>query len=245
MNDNYIDSVKLNKYNEHIEKLENLLKSVNLTGDYESFRLTPCLMLFNFIDLLRSVAVLDNSHIAVAGEIIIRSMFEILIDFLYCETDRGNLYIRFVEYQNVKRVLLYEISTNDIKEKINKNDYEEITSKKYNEFKDKYKIKNRNELYYWSGLSISKMVDKVKEVEPEVSDLFLNIYKVNCNYVHTNADLICSYCSISDKQLNLEYDKNYKKDKYILIQKINSLVDIFYKYFNNIYANKDLINIKF
>lgn len=76
--------------------MENLLKSVNLTEDYESFHLAPCLMLFNFVDLLRGVVLLDNSHIAVAGEIIIRSMFEILIDFLYCETDKGNLYIRFV-----------------------------------------------------------------------------------------------------------------------------------------------------
>lgn len=245
MNDNDIDFIKLDKYNEHIKKLEDLLKSVNLTGNYESFRLAPYLMLFNFINLLKSVALLDRNHIIVAGEIIIRTMYEILIDFLYCETDRGNLYLRFGEYQNVKRVLLYEISTDDIKEEINKEDYEKITLKKYDEFIVKYKIKSKKELYSWSGLSISKMIDKIKKIEPEAFDLFLRIYKVNCNYVHTDADLICSYCSINDKQLNLDYEKIYKKNKYILIQKINSLVDIFYKHFNNIYGNKDLANIKF
>ncbi len=50
-------------------------------------------LLFSFIDLLRGVAILDNNHMVVAGNIIVRSMFELLIDFLYCETDRKKIYI--------------------------------------------------------------------------------------------------------------------------------------------------------
>ena len=85
------DRIKLNKYNEHITSLEDLLKSVTIKGNYEQFRLAPCFLLFSFIDLLRGVAILDNNHMVVAGNIIVRSMFELLIDFLYCETDRKNL----------------------------------------------------------------------------------------------------------------------------------------------------------
>lgn len=92
------DRIKLNKYNEHITSLEDLLKSVTIKGNYEQFRLAPCFLLFSFIDLLRGVAILDNNHMVVAGNIIVRSMFELLIDFLYCETDRKNLYLRFGEY---------------------------------------------------------------------------------------------------------------------------------------------------
>ena len=101
------DRIKLNKYNEHITSLEDLLKSVTIKGNYEQFRLAPCFLLFSFIDLLRGVAILDNNHMVVAGNIIVRSMFELLIDFLYCETDRKNLYLRFGEYQDINRVLLY------------------------------------------------------------------------------------------------------------------------------------------
>ena len=89
-----IDKVKLDKYNEHITNLEKLFKSVNIKGTYEQFRFAPCFMLFNFIDLLRAVAVLDNNHMVTSGSIIIRSMFEIILDFLYCETNRKKLYER-------------------------------------------------------------------------------------------------------------------------------------------------------
>ena len=133
-----IDYEKLDRYNMHIIKLENLLKSVELSGTYEEFRLTPCLMLFNFIDLLRSVSILDNYHMVVSGKIIIRSMFEILIDFLYCETDRKNLYQRFGEYQDVNRVLLYNSLTEELQSKVNRDDYNNITLPNYERFRKKY-----------------------------------------------------------------------------------------------------------
>ena len=106
---NSIDKAKLDKYNEHITNLEKLFKSVNIKGTYEQFRLAPCFMLFNFIDLLRAVAVLDNNHMVTSGSIIIRSMFEIILDFLYCETNRKKLYERFGKYQYVNKVNLYNI----------------------------------------------------------------------------------------------------------------------------------------
>ena len=136
MDENIIneDRIKLNKYNEHITNLENLLKSVTIKGKYEQFRLAPCFLLFSFIDLLRGVAVLDNKHMVVAGNIIVRSMFELLIDFLYCETDRKNLYLRFGEYKDVNCVLLYNDISNDIQEKVDKDKYENVTLKNYNLF---------------------------------------------------------------------------------------------------------------
>ena len=116
MLDNLVDNRKLEKYNEHITRLEDLFKSVVIVGNYEEYRLAPCLMLFNFIDLLRGVTILDSNHMVTSGNIIIRSMFEILLDFLYCETDR-KLYLRFGEYQDVNRVLLYKSVPQNIKDK--------------------------------------------------------------------------------------------------------------------------------
>ena len=98
-------------------------------------------LLFSFIDLLRGVAILDNNHMVVAGNIIVRSMFELLIDFLYCETDRKNLYLRFGEYQDINRVLLYNSVSSDIQEKVDKDKYENVTLKNYNLFLEKYNIR--------------------------------------------------------------------------------------------------------
>lgn len=40
------DRIKLNKYNEHITSLEDLLKSVTIKGNYEQIRLAPCFYYF-------------------------------------------------------------------------------------------------------------------------------------------------------------------------------------------------------
>ncbi len=153
MLDNLVDNKKWEKYNEHITRLENLFKSVIIVGNYEEYRLAPCLMLFNFIDLLRGVTILDSNHMVISGNIIIRSMFEILLDFLYCETNR-KLYLRFGEYQDVNRVLLYKSVPQNIKDKVDKENYNNITVPNFEEFKFKYNIKNdKKEMYeYFDNL---------------------------------------------------------------------------------------------
>ena len=237
----------MNKYNEHITNLENLLKSVTIKGKYEQFRLAPCFLLFSFIDLLRGVTVLDNKHMVVAVNIIVRSMFELLIDFLYCETDRKNLYLRFGEYKDVNCVLLYNDISNDIQEKVDKDKYENVTLKNYNLFLKKYNIslKDRRKLSNWCGLSIKERVDKVSEIVPEIYNLYLNIYKINCNYMHTDSGTISEYAEIINGGINLDYQQNYNKDKFLLIQEINSMAEIFYNRFEYTYANNSLEEINF
>ena len=122
-NEDLIDSVKLNRYNYHISRLEKTFKSVIIKGEYEQYRIAPCFMLFTFIDLLRSIAILDNNHMTSAGNIVVRTMFEILLDFLYCETDRKNLYLRFGEYKYVSINLKYESFTKEMQDKINQENY--------------------------------------------------------------------------------------------------------------------------
>lgn len=247
MYDEKIDMKKLNKCNTHISNLEILLKSVHLTGTYEQFRLAPCLLLFNFIDLLRGVTVLDNHHMVAPCNIIIRSMFEILVDFLYCETDRENLYSRFGEYQNVNRVLLYNKLPKEMKCDVNQDEYQDITLPKYRKFLEKYNIKETefNKLQNWSGISMSKKVNTIKKNSPEIYNLYLNIYKVNCGYVHTYASTICEYTSLCDTEISLSYEKEYNNDKFSTIRELNSLVELFYDNFKNNYANKSLANITF
>ena len=239
------DIAKLNKYKEHIRNLEKLFESVEMRGEFEQYRLAPCFMLFNFIDLLRSVAILDNNHMIVAGSIVIRSMFEILIDFLYCETNRNELYLRFGEYENVNRVKLYSLCPDKIKSGVDSEVYNRCTFPKYEEFKKKYNINTDKQLYSWSGVSLSTKVKIVSKTIPEVSFLYLDIYKVNCRYAHTFSTTICEYSTILDGKLHMDYEKQYNKDKYILIREINSLVDIFYNTFKSNYANRNLADMIF
>ena len=239
------DKIKLDRYNEHITNLENLFKSVNIRGEYEQFRLAPCFMLFNFIDLLRGIAVLDNNHMMTSGSIITRSMFEILLDFLYCETDKKNLYERFGQYQYVNRVLLYNSLPIDLKEKVNIEQYENITLRKYDFFKEKYNISGDWELNNWSGLSVKKRVSLVSKIVPEINALFLTIYKIDCDYTHPSADTICEYAELKNQEINMSYQRKYNKDKFLLIRQVNSMVEIFYNKFNDSYANKSLEKIEF
>lgn len=239
------DKIKLDKYNEHITNLENLLKSVKIKGEYEQFRLAPCFMLFNFIDLLRGVAVLDNNYMMTSGSIITRSMFEILLDFLYCETDKKNLYERFGQYQYVNRVLLYNSLPVDLKDKVNTEQYENITLREYDFFKEKYNISGDQKLNNWSGLSVKKRVNLVSKIVPEINALFLNIYKIGCGYTHPSADIICEYAELKNQEINMSYQQKYNKDKFLLIKQVNSMVEIFYNKFSDSYANKSLEKIEF
>ena len=237
------DEIKLKKYKEPITSLENLFKSVNIKGEYEQFRLAPCFMLFSFIDLLRSVAVLDNNHMMTSGSIIIRSMFEILLDFLYCETDRKNLYERFGNYPDVNKVILYNALPDDFKENVNMEN--NITLKNYNLFKEKYHIRNDWELDKWSGLSVRKRVNIVSKTIPEINSLFLNIYKLTCEYSHPSAETICEYAELINQEIHMNYEKKYNKDRFLLIRQVNSMAEIFYNKFSNTYANKSLMQLEF
>lgn len=245
MLDNLVDNRKLEKYNEHITRLEDLFKSVVIVGNYEEYRLAPCLMLFNFIDLLRGVTILDSNHMVTSGNIIIRSMFEILLDFLYCETDR-KLYLRFGEYQDVNCVLLYKSVPQNIKDKVDKEDYNNITVPNFERFKIKYNIKNeKKELSNWCGKSIFQRVKIVSKKIPEILDLYYNIYKLNCDYTHNYAGTITQYVNYNNKSLNANYSNKHNKDKFCLIRQINSLTDIFYNEFKKQYANVSLANLEF
>lgn len=245
MLDNLIDNKKLEKYNEHITRLENLFKSVIITGNYEEYRLAPCLMLFNFINLLRGVTVLDSNHMISSGNIIIRSMFEILLDFLYCETNK-KLYLRFGEYQDVSRVLLYKSVPQDVKNQVDKEKYNSITFPNFENFKVKYNIKDdKKELSNWCGKSIFQRVKIVSKRFPEILDLYYNIYKLNCDYTHNYAGTITQYVNYNNKTLNANYSNKYNKNKFHLIKQVNSLADIFYNEFEKQYANVALSNLEF
>lgn len=242
-----IDTIKLNKYNEHIKKLENLLKSVEISGKYEKYKLVPNFMLFNFIDLLRGVGILDYNHMVVSCRIIIRTMFELLVDFLYCETKRKDLYERFISFQYVNRVLLYNSIGDDLQSQIDMDTFKKITLPKYNQFLQKYDIScdNTKELLNWSGKSLIKRVNIVSQKIPEILKLYFNIYKVNCDYTHTYVDTISKYAIFDNGNINLNYNQLYEDDKYGVIHQINSLVSLFYDSFNNVYSNKKLEDVKF
>ena len=196
-------------------------------------------LLFSFIDLLRGVAILDNNHMVVAGNIIVRSMFELLIDFLYCETDRKNLYLRFGEYQDINRVLLYNSVSSDIQEKVDKDKYENVTLKNYNLFLEKYNInpKDKRKLSNWCGLSIKERVDNVSETVPEIYNLYLNNEMIRVTpyhrfYVLRNKN----YEWVTAKDLKLT-DKLFDiNKKYIKINKIEYIKE------NNTVYNFEVAN---
>lgn len=73
----------------------------------------------------------------------------------------------------------------------------------------------------------------------------MNIYKINCNYTHTDSGTISEYAEIINGGINLDYQRNYNKDKFLLIQEINSMAEIFYNRFEYTYANNSLEEINF
>lgn len=242
------DSAKLDKYNSHITKLENAFKSVIIKGTYEQYRIAPCFMLFTFIDLLRSIAILDNNHMISAGNIVLRTMFEILLDFLYCETDRKNLYLRFGEYKNVNIVLKYKSLTKEMQSQINQEAYTQNIIPNYNDFLKKYNIdvkKNKKALFSWSGNSIKNKVDIVAKKIPEINVLYYNIYSLNCEYVHNYSETITQYGTYENNSIAVDYQKKYKQDNFVLMRQTNSLADLFYDEFNKVYSNKKLSDICF
>lgn len=242
------DSAKLNKYNSHITKLENAFKSVIIKGTYEQYRIAPCFMLFTFIDLLRSIAILDNNHMISAGNIVLRTMFEILLDFLYCETDRKNLYLRFGEYKDVNIVLKYESLTKEMQSQINQEAYNKNILPNYKNFLKKYTIddkKNRKTLFTWSGNSIKNRVDIVAKKIPEITNIYYNIYLQNCDYVHNYAETITQYGTYENNSIDVDYQKKYKQDNFVLMRQTNSLAELFYDEFSKVYSNKKLSDICF
>ena len=239
------DNLRLTKYNEHITKLESLFKSVYIRGEYPSYKLAPCFMLFSFIDLLRGVTLLDFNHLFSSGNIIVRTMYEILVDYLYCETNRKFLYLRFAEFQNVSRVQLYNSSPKEVQKNIDVFTFRNYTLPEYNRFIKKYKIKNNKQLNNWSGISFKSRVDIVGKNIPKILDLYTVIYKINCNYTHTQADTISEYSYFFNGEVHMNYEQKYCKDNLLLLKQVNSLVDIFYEHFNKNYANKNLSEISF
>lgn len=188
-----ITSAKSIKTSQSLQSFGYKSKSVIITGNYEEYRLAPCLMLFNFIDLLRGVTILDSNHMISSGNIIIRSMFEILLDFLYCETNR-KLYLRFGKYQDVSRVLLYKSVPQDIKNQVDKEKYNSITFPNFDNSKVKYNIKDdKKELSNWCGKSIFQRVKIVSKRIAKILNLYYNIYKLNYDYTHNYAGTITQY----------------------------------------------------
>lgn len=244
MEENLIDEEKLERYNKHINRLENLIKSVKIKGQYEEYRIIPCLMLVNFIDLLRSVTILDIKHMSVSGNIIIRSMFEVLLDFLYCETDR-KLYLRYADYQFAKRKILYDKLPQYIKDDVDKENFENVVTPNYEKFKKQYNIKNQNQLFNWCDKTIYQRVKIVSKRNPDIFDLFYKIYEPNCLDTHNYVGTIKQYVRYKNGDLLLNYDNIYNEDKFWLMKQINSLVDIFYDDFEKQYANKSLADLKF
>ncbi len=51
---------------------------------------------------------------------------------------------------------------------------------------------------------------------PEIYNLYLNIYKINCDYTHTDAGTICEYAEHINEGIDLNYQRKYNKDKFFI-----------------------------
>ena len=83
---------------------------------------------------------------------------------------------------------------------------------------------------------------------PEIYNLYLNIYKINCDYTYTDAGTICEYAEHINEGIDLNYQRKYNKDKFLLIKEINDRQAIkidklnrkyIFDLINMIYLNKD------
>jgi len=205
----------------------------------DTYKLMPFLMKIKFVILLKSILLLEINEMRQASSIIVRSLYEILIDFLYCETDPKNLYSRFKEYASVSRVKMTELLNDDEKEGINMEDYTQITIPEYEKFKIKYNIIKDNQLYNWSGKKIGEKIMILKKEYNDIENLHKKIYKFNCTNSHLDSNqLIKSTFKIKNNYWELNYsDTTFKNGPLSVIVGISEVANIFLEIFEKKYNN--------
>ena len=87
-------------------------------------------------------------------------------------------------------------------------------------------------------------LNKYNEHITSLEDLLKSV-TIKGNYEQLDAGTICEYAEHINEGIDLNYQRKYNKDKFLLIKEINSMVEIFYNRFKDTYANNILEEITF
>lgn len=129
------------------------------------------------------------------ANIILRSMFEILVTILFIKQNPKKRALQYLEYSYVEKHRLIETITDMAGDPKNAARLREI-EQEYLRIKDNYKNKSS-----WSGLSIREMSKKVG-----LEDLYNMLYRFHSQFVHTSPEAMKSYIQNIQKgfMINLE-----------------------------------------
>ncbi len=182
------------------KKMFSLKKDRNeIMSEYEIIRIS---LIAKFLKSVKAIYILDHYGFFEDANILLRTIYEILIILLYCELDTDNYY-RYKNYRYVKLKNYWNNLDEEDRKKVLPRAITEIESN-YNKFYDKYlKDKPKNEKNFWNGIPFSKTVEVVyqKYKDEKIMELYNTMYKLSCEDVHSD------YCSIINNYL--KYEENF------------------------------------
>lgn len=236
-----LKSTVVKQINYYIDELIKINMNIEPKVEIETYKIVPYLMKTKFVILLKSIALLEFNEMRQSTGIIVRSLFEILVDFLYCETNKEELYTRFKSFSNVTKVKYYNLIEGKRVDGINQKDFNNKTLPAYNAFKSKYNITNDNQLKWWCGITLNKRIEIIKLKFPEIEEMYKLVYKLRCDDIHLDSNQLISHnFKVDNNMWIINYnDKSFWNLPYEIVQEINSVAGLFLYVFKKEYLLTD------
>lgn len=222
------------KYKNIIDNLESKLPQGKKIK-YSTANIMRVLFLAKYTKTVKAIELLDKNGFYEDANILIRTLFEILITVLYCEISPNEYYERYEDYCCIPKIKFY----NSIKKygyAIDENRLKELEQEGKN-FLTKYNVKKANK---WNNLTFFATLDKVIKYYncDDYMKIYDCIYCLSSEYIHTSSQsLQKSYFKFVDNKCYYNSDPIIEKDKKELL----TYVEIISEKILNIYNEKNYV----
>lgn len=187
-------------------------------------------LLAKYTKSVKAIYVLDSYGFYEDAKIILRSIFELFIIILYCETDT-TLYYRYKNFQYIILNKYFEGLNEEEKNKVFPKAIENIKNKVFQFSNDYYegnfkKVDKSN----WNGIPFKETVNRTSKNynDNEILIYYDVIYKLNCENTHSDYNsIIKSYLQYNTDYTGARISSNPEQDdNYIdIINKVEAITD--------------------
>ena len=134
--------LKNSRYDICLDNISKLFpQNQNKLMQLETYTLIPYMLLAKYVKTLKSIYLLNMNGFNESCDILIRTLYEIVVIIMYCNINPNKNYKRYIEYSIVKRKKLLDCLDESLYCKIN--DIDNLV-KKYREYIVKYEIKEND-----------------------------------------------------------------------------------------------------
>lgn len=227
---------ELNQVFKNLDKCLHCTENTDRIMKIHTAKLVKYALLAKYRRLVLAIAKLDLEGLYDEAKILIRSLYEMMITFLYCNMNKI-YYERYEDYGKVSayktiKFILDKSLLNLSKEMV------ETSSKQCTEYISKYGKKTNS----WNGITLAETMEEVALFykDDDIKQLYLNAYKLNCEDVHTNYNsLIKNFLIIDSDGIKIkctqEIDENYNKIINIVERITSKLQMVDFKWNNDLY----------